>query len=107
MYSEGYYAMANGALQQASDYSASLGAFRWYLQILDRSAQLASAPKFISVKVVGEDDPTTGIRPLQPMEQSQPLNVYDLNGRLVLRGARSLDSLPKGIYIVNGKKYIK
>ena len=41
------------------------------------------------------------------MTQDQPLNVYDLNGRLVLRGARSLDTLPKGVYVVNGKKFIK
>ncbi|MDD6123831.1 MAG: beta-N-acetylhexosaminidase [Bacteroidales bacterium] len=107
MVSEGYYALSGGSLQQAQNSSASLGAFRWYLQVLDRSAQVAAAPKVISVRVVGEDEPTTGIRPLQPMEQDQPLNVYDLNGRLVLRGARSLDTLPKGVYVVNGKKYIK
>ena len=107
MYAEGYYALSGGALQQAQNSSASLGAFRWYLQVLDRSAQVAAAPKVISVRVVGEDEPTTGIRPLQPMEQDQPLNVYDLNGRLVLRGARSLDTLPKGVYVVNGKKFIK
>ena len=68
---------------------------------------MAAAPKVISVRVVGEEEPTTGIRPLQPMTQDQPLNVYDLNGRLVLRGARSLDTLPKGVYVVNGKKFIK
>ena len=107
VYSEGYYALSGGALQQAQNSSASLGAFRWYLQVLDRSAQVAAAPKVISVRVVGDEESTTGIRPLQPMTQDQPLNVYDLNGRLVLRGARSLDTLPKGVYVVNGKKYIK
>ena len=107
VYSEGYYALSGGALQQAQNASASLGAFRWYLQVLDRSAQVAAAPKVISVRVVGEEESTTGIRPLQPMTQDQPLNVYDLNGRLVLRGARSLDTLPKGVYVVNGKKFIK
>ena len=107
MVSEGYYALSGGFLQQAQNSSASLGAFRWYLQVLDRSAQVAAAPKVISVRVVGEEEPTTGIRPLQPMTQDQPLNVYDLNGRLVLRGARSLDTLPKGVYVVNGKKFIK
>lgn len=107
VYSEGYYALSGGSLQQAQNSSASLGAFRWYLQVLDRSAQVAAAPKVISVRVVGEEESTTGIRPLQPMTQDQPLNVYDLNGRLVLRGARSLDTLPKGVYVVNGKKFIK
>ena len=107
MVSEGYYALSGGALQQAQNASASLGAFRWYLQVLDRSAQVAAAPKVISVRVVGEEEPTTGIRPLQPMEQQEPADVYDLNGRLVRKAARSLDNLPQGVYIVNGKKYIR
>ena len=31
-------------------------------------------------------------------------NLYDLNGRIVRRGTTSLEGLPRGIYIVNGKK---
>ena len=31
-------------------------------------------------------------------------NVYSINGQLVRRNADTLDNLPKGIYIVNGKK---
>ena len=107
MVSEGYYALAGGALQQAGSYSASLGAFRWYLQVLDRSAQVAAAPKVISLRLVGDEGEVTGIRPLQPMEQQEPADVYDLNGRLVRKAARSLDNLPQGVYIVNGKKYIR
>ena len=107
MVSEGYYALSGGALQQAQNASASLGAFRWYLQVLDRSAQVAAAPKVISVRVVGDEGEVTGIRPLQPMEQQEPADVYDLNGRLVRKAARSLDNLPQGVYIVNGKKYIR
>lgn len=41
------------------------------------------------------------------MEQQEPADVYDLNGRLVRKAARSLDNLPQGVYIVNGKKYIR
>ena len=107
MVSEGYYALAGGALQQAGSYSASLGAFRWYLQVLDRSAQVAAAPRVISLRLVGDEGEVTGIRPLQPMEQQEPADVYDLNGRLVRKAARSLDNLPQGVYIVNGKKYIR
>ena len=33
-------------------------------------------------------------------------NVYSINGQLVRRNANTLDNLPKGIYIVNGKKHI-
>lgn len=107
MVSEGYYALAGGALQQAGSYSASLGAFRWYLQVLDRSAQVAAVPRVISLRLVGDEGEVTGIRPLQPMEQQEPADVYDLNGRLVRKAARSLDNLPQGVYIVNGKKYIR
>ena len=34
------------------------------------------------------------------------INVYSINGQLVRRNADTLDNLPKGIYIVNGKKHI-
>lgn len=33
-------------------------------------------------------------------------NVYSIYGLLVRRGSASLDGLPAGIYVVNGKKYI-
>ena len=77
------------------------------MQVLDRSAQVAAAPKVISLRLVGDEGEVTGIRPLQPMEQQEPADVYDLNGRLVRKAARSLDNLPQGVYIVNGKKYIR
>lgn len=32
--------------------------------------------------------------------------VYNMNGQVVRRNAQSLDGLPKGMYIMNGKKYI-
>ena len=34
-------------------------------------------------------------------------NVYDLNGRMVRSGSTSLEGLPRGIYIVGGKKIVK
>ena len=34
-------------------------------------------------------------------------NVYAIDGHLVRRQATSLDGLPSGIYIVNGKKYVR
>jgi hypothetical protein len=33
-------------------------------------------------------------------------NVYNLNGQLVREHAESLDGLPQGVYIVNGRKHI-
>jgi len=37
----------------------------------------------------------------------KPYNVYDLYGRVIRSGSTSLDGLPRGIYIVGGKKVIK
>lgn len=34
------------------------------------------------------------------------VNVYLLNGQLVRSNAKDLEGLPKGVYIVNGKKYV-
>ena len=36
-----------------------------------------------------------------------PATVYDLRGRLVRSGTTSLEGLPRGIYIVGGKKVVK
>ena len=47
----------------------------------------------------------TGITDIQDNNQNQ--DVYDLSGRKVRSGSTSLDGLPRGIYIVNGKKIVK
>ena len=38
---------------------------------------------------------------------SQPFDVYSLSGTMVKKGTWSLESLPKGVYIVNGRKFVK
>ena len=55
-----------------------------------------------------DDDDTTGIDELNvdPAEV-QPFDVYDLSGRKVAHQVTSLEGLPNGIYIVNGKKMLK
>ena len=56
----------------------------------------------------GDDDDATGIGELEnaPAEE-QPYDVYDLSGRKVAHQVTTLDGLPNGIYIVNGKKVLK
>ena len=51
------------------------------------------------------DDETTGIDVNSVVAET--FDVYDLNGRKVLHQATSLDALPNGVYIVNGKKIVK
>jgi uncharacterized protein YjdB len=53
----------------------------------------------------GDDDEVTGIKNLD--EAIEPFDVYDLSGQKVLNQVISLDGLPAGIYIVNGKKVMK
>jgi hypothetical protein len=52
----------------------------------------------------GDDDETTGIE--ENVVAVEPFDVYDLSGRKVLHQVTSLDGLPEGIYIVNGKKVL-
>jgi uncharacterized protein YjdB len=57
----------------------------------------------------GDDDETTGIEDeiIDDPATVEPFDVYDLSGRKVRHQATSLDGLPNGVYIVNGKKILK
>lgn len=56
-----------------------------------------------------EEESTTGISEIMNSEKSQVAQdnlVRNINGQVVRRGTTSLEGLPKGLYIVNGKKYM-
>ena len=56
----------------------------------------------------GDDDDTTGIRKFEEAPAATgPFDVYDLSGHKVRHQVTSLDGLPNGVYIVNGKKMLK
>ena len=60
------------------------------------------------INLVFDDDFVTaidGIRLNQADTQATASAVYDLQGRLV--STKGLNSLPKGCYIINGKKIVK
>ena len=59
--------------------------------------------------VDGDDvDSTTGIEMKEDgTAVAEPYDVYDMSGRKVRHQVTSLDGLPNGIYIVNGKKVLK
>ena len=52
----------------------------------------------------------TMISAINDMDNDTPMRrdgkVYNINGQIVKADASSLSDLPKGIYIINGKKYI-
>jgi uncharacterized protein YjdB len=55
-----------------------------------------------------DDDEVTGIENLDEAPAAiEPFDVYDLRGQKVRHQVKSLDGLPEGIYIVNGKKILK
>jgi hypothetical protein len=53
----------------------------------------------------GDDDEATGIENLD--KAIEPFDVYDLRGQKVRHQVTSLDGLPAGVYIVNGRKVLK
>ena len=110
MLSGSYYAFAGGTLCKAASESAALGGFRWYVRVTDRATGLPVSPAALPAKmriVEKEGGEATGIAAAPataPLLKDAP--VYDLNGRRVGK-ADAMDALPKGIYIVNGKKVIR
>lgn len=92
----------------------TLKGFRGYLK---RFGTQETGAKPIMLQVVnssnvdGNNGETTGIEDLiiDADGQLMPANgkVYNINGQLVSEDAKSFQSLPSGIYIINGKKYIK
>lgn len=94
--------------------SGKLKGFRGYLKRLDNT-QTGAKPMMLQVvnssNVDGDNGETTGIKDLiiDADGQLMPANgkVYNINGQLVSEDAKSFQSLPSGIYIINGKKYIK
>ena len=58
--------------------------------------------EFKNIQAIG----TTGIFRVEYLD-GVLYNVYNLNGLRVKSQATSLDGLPRGIYIINGKKVLK
>lgn len=49
---------------------------------------------------------TTGINEVNATDAAKAANIYSIDGKLVKANATSTEGLAKGIYIINGKKYI-
>ena len=54
-----------------------------------------------------EDAELADIEIVEAPAVEEPFDVYDMRGHRVLQGVTSLDGLPAGVYIVNGKKMLK
>lgn len=110
---DGFISNQDGTFKNFVGASGTLKGFRGYLKRL--GTQTGAKPMMLQVvnssNVDGNNGETTGIEDLiiDADGQLMPANgkVYNINGQLVSEDAKSFQSLPSGIYIINGKKYIK
>lgn len=110
---DGFISNQDGTFKNFVGASGTLKGFRGYLKRL--GTQTGAKPMMLQVvnssNVDGNNGETTGIEDLiiDADGQLMPANgkVYNINGQLVSEDANSFQSLPSGIYIINGKKYIK
>ena len=102
----------DGKFKAYSGDSGTVKGFRGFLKA-DHSAGAKPTMLSISTSSItdGNDGETTGIEDLIITADGElmPANsrVYNINGQLVSEDASNFQSLPSGIYIINGKKYIK
>lgn len=110
---DGFISNKDGSFKNFVGTSGTLKGFRGYLKRLD--TQACAKPMMLQVvsssNIDGDNGGTTGIENLIITADGElmPANnrVYNINGQLVSEDASNFQSLPSGIYIINGKKYIK
>ena len=96
-------------------YSAASGTVKGFRGFLKANLPAGAKPVMLSISTSsitdGNDGETTGIEDLIITTDGElmPANsrVYNINGQLVSEDASNFQLLPSGIYIINGKKYIK
>ncbi|MDE5989925.1 MAG: hypothetical protein K2H17_11085 [Duncaniella sp.] len=96
-YSDGQWTLSDG--------SATLPAFSAYI-----ASTLENPAKTLPMLINGKGDVPTGIEINISDAKNGPVNVYNLQGMTVKRGVseeNALEGLPKGIYIIKGKKIVK
>ena len=103
---KGYYTMSAKGNFSYYTQDTNLGSYRWYMSVRDRMARGEEHEDYarpIEILVDGEDE-TTGIVALEDKASAQKNDkIYTLDGRQVT----DFETLPSGIYIVNGKKMYK
>lgn len=109
---EGSYVVTNkGVLSRIPKDGMKIKPYRSYIYF-NRVNASAKAISLQSMNVNGfenDEDNTTGIENLlfQSGILTHSADVYSIDGQLVRSKALNFNGLPKGVYIVNGKKYVK
>lgn len=113
-----YYYMRNGALWPVLTQDRRLASGRAYVILPKETKVLFAAnvqadpqnqsKSIIAYSIDDEGGNTTGIDEMEfsaPVVRQAQQNVYSLNGQMIRKGVSTV-GLPKGIYIVGGKKLI-
>lgn len=113
-----YYYMRNGALWPVLTQNRRLASGRAYVILPNATKVLFKANEqagpqnqsksIIAYSIDDEGGNTTGIDEMEfsaPVVRQAQQNVYSLNGQMIRKGVSTV-GLPKGIYIVGGKKLI-
>ena len=95
-----YFIDANRNLFYSANGTETMKAFR---AIFVSTAAAPAKAMFFSIR--GNSGETTGIEDVKTLA-GKTFDVYSIDGMLVRKNATSLNGLAKGVYVVNGKKYI-
>lgn len=105
MYKGKLIQVPSGKKDNGEPYSYGLKAFRCWFELTDNRKQSQ-----VSLLIDGVEDSTTGIDDIHGSTDCTSYKrgidgVFNMNGQMVRRSC-SLEGLPKGMYVVNGKKII-
>ena len=107
MYKGKLIQVPSGNKENGERYSYGLKAFRCWFELTDKTS---GKPNLVSLLIDGVEDSTTGIADIHYSTDCTSYKrgidgVFNINGQMVRRSC-SLEGLPKGMYVVDGKKII-
>lgn len=110
MYKGKLIQVPHGNMADGKPYSYGLKAFRCWFE-LTPNTPAQGKPSQVSLLIDGVEDSTTGIDDIHGSTDCTSYKrgiegVFNINGQMVRRSC-SLEGLPKGMYVVNGKKIIR
>ena len=109
MYKGKLIQVPHGDKDNGEPYSYGLKAFRCWFELTGNTSA-AGKPNQVSLLIDGVEDSTTGIADIHYSTDRTSYKrgidgVFNMNGQMVRRSC-SLEGLPKGMYVVDGKKII-
>ena len=91
---------ADGKLTLKKVTTAAVCPFRVYFTVAGNDEVAAKA---ITFDIEGT---ATGIKDIHAVDAAKAGNVYSIDGKLVKANAATTEGLSKGVYVINGKKYV-